>query len=139
MKSCHPMDRDNTMRILVVDDDSVQLETICRGLFLYGHECIKALHGGQALDILKEPAGKQVEMLLTDYTMPGKNGFEVIQLARRIRPDLPAVLITGLTSAYDNVAVEEMGIPVLQKPFDPELLDRTICKVARDALARTGT
>lgn len=139
MKRYYHIHGDSKMRILVVDDDPVQLETICRGLFLYGHDCLKAAHGGRALEILNSTDGNRVEVLLTDFTMPGKNGFEIIQLARRQRPNLPAVLITGLTAAYDSAAVEEMGIPVLQKPFDPDLLDRTIRQVAQNQVERTGT
>jgi CheY-like chemotaxis protein len=114
------------LRILVVDDDPDQLETICRGLTLYGYVCVQAIHAGQALEELHEPSGRSIGLLLTDMTMPGKSGYELLQLARTFRPDLPAIAITGLAVNPDIESIRRLGVPVLQKPFDPEKLDRTI-------------
>ena len=117
------------MKILVVDDEPVQLETICRGLRLYGHHCLQAINGTAALEVLAGPEGASVELLLTDLTMPDTTGYQLIQEVTRTRPGLPIVVFTGLHSSPDLGAVREGGIPVLQKPFGPDALMNIIRKL----------
>jgi len=120
------------LTILVVDDDPLQLDSIGRGLNLLGYQCLQALHGGQAMEILSGPVGQTIDVLLTDMTMPGKSGFELLQLARTIRPDLPAIVFAGLAVNPDITQVRRIGVPILQKPFDPTRLDQTIRQLLND-------
>jgi CheY-like chemotaxis protein len=120
---------DRRMRILVVDDEPDQLDTICCGLLLYGYDYIKAHHGGQALDYLNGPYGHSIDLLLTDLTMPGKSGLELIQQVHQQRPDLPAIATTGLSYSSDMPEIRRRKITVLKKPFAPRCLDRAICKL----------
>ena len=59
-------------------------------------DATEAEDAGRALALLEAEDG--FELLITDLVMPGMDGFALIQTARKGRPDLPAVLVTG-TSA----------------------------------------
>ncbi|MDP8254829.1 MAG: response regulator [Candidatus Alcyoniella australis] len=118
------------MRVLVVDDERTMLETIRRGLLLYGHECLTAIDADEALIQIDSPQGEMIDLLLTDLTMPGKSGLSLIEQARTIRKELPVVVITGLNSSMDIQKVRDLGLPLLQKPFNPEQLDCTLREAA---------
>ena len=110
-----------TTRILVVDDEQTQLETVCRGLFLYGYDCTGAKSAREALRLL-EQAPMAYSLVLTDLTMPERTGLDLIEKLFRRWPALPVIVITGLAQTPELEQVKEMGIPFLQKPFDPDQL-----------------
>ena len=113
-------------RILIVDDEPHQVETVCRGLFLFGYECRGVTGVDEALSVLD--GGFRADLLLTDLTMPEQSGIALIQAARARFPGLPMLVMTGLVQTEDTAAVAALGIPLLQKPFDPETLVRAIEK-----------
>ena len=108
-------------RVLVVDDDADQLETLRRGLFLMGIDCRTARGAAEALPHL---AG--VDLLLTDLTRPGKPGAALIERAQTTRPGLPVLVITGLALSPEVVAMRARGIPILRKPFTADELGLAI-------------
>jgi CheY-like chemotaxis protein len=112
--------------ILVVDDEPAQLETICRGLFLYGYDSVAAEGTEQALAILRDPASPAFDLLVTDLTMPGASGCELITAVRRMRPSFPVLIITGLSLNPQVTEARARGVRVLQKPFGPDELDGAI-------------
>lgn len=114
------------LRVLVVDDEPVLLESICRGLFLYEYESICAAGFHHAVDLIKRGEEEPIDMMLTDLTMPGRSGLNLIEEVRSLRPDLPIVVITGLTTTPEIEEIRKMDIPILQKPFDPEALNKTL-------------
>lgn len=117
---------DRVAHILVVDDEQHQLETVCRGLRLYGFRCRGVPGVAEALDALAQDADDPYDLLLTDLTMPDRSGLELIARVRRDRPALPIVVITGLAASAEVATVREQGIPLLQKPFEPDTLDAAI-------------
>lgn len=119
-------ENEKQVTVLVVDDEKRQLETICRGLFLYDYKCKMATGCQDALDLLKGPDGYTIDLMLTDLTMPGKSGMELILQTQALRPDLPIIVITGISMTPDIKTLKEMDLPILQKPFDPNTLDQTI-------------
>jgi two-component system, cell cycle sensor histidine kinase and response regulator CckA len=108
-------------RVLVVDDDADQLETLRRGLFLLGIECLPVRDLAAALEQLD-----RVDLLLTDQTRPGKPGAELIARARAMRPELPVLVITGLALSPEVMALRACGIPILRKPFTADQLGLAI-------------
>ena len=107
-------------RILVVDDELHQIETVCLGLFLFGYECRCATSVNEALGILS--GDYPVDLLITDLTMPEQSGITLIKAVRDQEPDLPILVITGLAATEETEQVNGLGIPMLQKPFDPQTL-----------------
>lgn len=114
------------MRILVVDDEPVHLEMLCRGLALYGHQCVAASDGVEALEILGQPAAGGVNLVLTDLTMPRMPGLELVREIERSWPDLKVIVLTGLSVSGELLELAQRGVPVLRKPFGPEELQALI-------------
>lgn len=125
-------------RILVVDMEQPPLETVCRGLLLYGHRCHGVIGAEAALAALRAAAeaGEAFDLVFADLTALGAAG---LALARRVReewPALPVVMATGLAALPDEARARALQIPLLRKPYTPDTLDAAV----REALARpTGT
>jgi DNA-binding response OmpR family regulator len=110
--------------VLVVDDESVQLESICRGLFLYGYESAGAKNAAEAVRLCRSGS---FDIVVTDLTMPGGSGCELISALREANSRLPVVVITGLALRPEVVqATRVSSIRVLHKPFSPDELDAAI-------------
>ena len=92
---------DACLRILVVDDDQLVLETLAAQLGDEGFVVTAARGGGQALALLDE--GLAVDALVSDLSMPGMDGMTLIIEAQARQPTLPAVLLTGY--AGDGVSL----------------------------------
>jgi len=79
--------------VLAVDDDRDVRETAVEILRMAGYRVIEAASPTQALEALAaEPA---VELLFTDITMPGMNGFELSRRAKRLHPGLRVLYTSG--------------------------------------------
>ncbi len=119
-------DSNSRTTVLIVDNDSTQVESLCRGMFLYGHKCIKKTSISDAIDFLNMPDSPNVDLLLTDITTPGSTGFQLIRHARSLHPGLPIIAVCGLNS-IDKVEIgKQVGILVLRRPFSPDRLDHAI-------------
>lgn len=107
-------------RVLVVDDEHANLSTFQRALRLRC-EVKTATSGESALRLLQE---NPVDVLVTDYAMPGMNGRELLHKARLLLPGLPCILVTAYAE-LDEVrdAARTSGVvKVLMKPWDKETL-----------------
>ena len=78
---------DITMNILVVDDEIVQIETIQRGLRSKGYQVTHALNAEDALRKIRENH-TQIDLVITDYAMPGMNGIGLLKKIRETRRTL---------------------------------------------------
>ena len=87
----------------------------------FGHTVVQVSSATRALDHLA--SGELFDVLVTDQRMPCMTGVDLIRRARFVRPDLPAVLITGYTDAIDPDA---SALPVLAKPFRAAELARAV-------------
>ncbi len=111
--------------ILVVDDQSQNIELLEAYLVPQGYEIVKAAYGEEALEKLSD---NRIDLILLDVMMPGMDGFEV---TRRIRQDtihrlLPVILVTSLRETEDRIKGIEAGCDdFISKPVDKmELLAR---------------
>jgi CheY-like chemotaxis protein len=103
--------------LLFVDDDFlISLSTVAL-LEDLGHTVIKASSGADALTVLRH--GKPVDLLITDYAMPGMTGLELAMEARRLRPHLPILLATGYADLPAQTGLE---LPRLSKPYQQRQL-----------------
>ena len=103
-------------KVLVVDDDDSVRETVSEMVHELGFTVIEAGGGLQALDLLAGDRG--IALVVMDFAMPELNGAEVARRARRIRPDLPVIFVTG----YAEVESLKGESWVLQKPLRQEAL-----------------
>lgn len=106
-------------RILVVDDEPDIAESfvdLLRAL-MPDVKVNLALTGPEALEKLRR---EPVDLILTDFMMPGMNGVQFLREAERLVPGTPNILIT----AYEADLVRAAGKPephrILHKPFDIE-------------------
>jgi signal transduction histidine kinase len=102
-------------RLLVVDDEALQLRALCDALRGEGYEVAGCADGDAALAAL---AGAQFDVLLTDLNMPGMNGIALMRQALAADPDLVPVLMTGhgaIASAVE--AMKEGALDYVLKPF----------------------
>lgn len=102
-------------RILVVDDEASIREVLARTLSLAEYEVEAVADGRTALERLKLVP---YDLLITDLKMPGVDGLTVIREARRYRPDLPVIIITGFSSEASAIDAANLGVAgYLTKPF----------------------
>jgi CheY-like chemotaxis protein len=107
--------------LLFVDDDFLISLSTASLLEDLGHTVIKAASGADALEVLRD--GKTVDLMITDYAMPGMTGLQLAEEARRLRPDLPILLATGYADLPTNAALE---LPRLSKPYQQRQLAEQI-------------
>ena len=107
-------------RILVVDDDALARALYSDVLSLAGHRVVSASSGEEALVHLES---EPFELVVTDVLMPGMNGLELLERAKRIRPGIAVIVLTSLSSAEPAVRALRMGaFHYLVKPVEPEAL-----------------
>ncbi|MGQ9615983.1 MAG: response regulator [Spirochaetota bacterium] len=92
-------------RVLIVDDDSLVLESFER-LFLESQEEFKIEKTSDSREALKLIQGKRYDIIITDLVMPEIDGIQVLQKAKEIQPDTQVILITAYSSY--NSAVDAM-------------------------------
>ncbi len=101
-------------RILVVDDEPNVLVTVGAFLTRAGFAVVKSGDSDEAMRIVADDP--HIDVLVTDFAMPGMSGAELIVEARRLQPSLKALIMTGYPDAS---ALTELppGTPILIKPF----------------------
>jgi PAS domain S-box-containing protein len=109
--------------ILVVDDDPLIASSTSYLLQDLGQEVIEANSGEAALEILR--SGREVDVLLTDFSMPRMTGLELANAARTLRPMLPVILATGYAELPEGA---EANLPRLRKPYQQSQLLMEIAK-----------
>jgi DNA-binding response OmpR family regulator len=102
---------------LVVDDEASIRDLLSKTLALADYDVDTAPDGNAALDRLREkPAG--FDLLIADLKMPGMDGLTLIKQAKRIRADLPIIIITGFSSESSAIEAVNLGVAgYLTKPF----------------------
>jgi CheY-like chemotaxis protein len=125
-----PASATSTQAVLVVDDDEFVREVMAASLEDAGYAVVEADSGAQALTVLRSDT--RVDVLLSDLTMPGMDGLQLIRAAQEIRPGLPAILLTGYTGAGASMAVGaavEGTFALLRKPVSGGQLTERIAAI----------
>jgi PAS domain S-box-containing protein len=104
-------------RILLVDDDPMLLDLGKRMLEKLGHAVVVAPSAQHALDVLESHAA-DVSLMITDLTMPGMNGLELLEIVAARHPTMPMVAVSGYSvNPGARAAIEARGVPFVAKPF----------------------
>jgi signal transduction histidine kinase len=117
-------------RALVVDDDAAVRAGTAAMLEDLGHSAIEAGSGAGALALLE--SDPDIDIVITDYAMPGMNGSQLAAKIQRMRPGLPVVLATG----YANIPSDLPALPRLNKPYRQRDLDALIAGLVAQAPTR---
>jgi EAL domain-containing protein (putative c-di-GMP-specific phosphodiesterase class I)/CheY-like chemotaxis protein len=131
----HSADRDSgAATILVIDDDPLLLSTLELILEEHGYQVRLAEDGLKGLHSVR---AARPDLVITDLSMPVKDGLDTIRLLRRWSPDLKIILMSGRAASSELAAkAAELGVnAVLRKPFDD---DRLIAAVAGCLAGQAG-
>jgi len=114
-------------RVLIVDDDKNIRFTLPLALEPLGIETDTASDGEEALTKLGE---REFDLILLDLKMPGIDGIEVLRRIRRIRPDIPVIMITAYGTIENSVEAMKIGaLDFISKPFMPERIRDLVSRV----------
>ena len=103
------------MKILLIEDEPAIARMIDRGLSPHGHEVI-AVESGE--DPVIPLTIDRVDLVLLDIHLPGKDGLEVLADIRRMRQDLPIMMLTALDDLGSKVSALDGGADdYITKPF----------------------
>jgi CheY-like chemotaxis protein len=103
--------------VVVVDDDPIMLDVLGRILQRENFHLIMASSGPEALRKIEEHAGA-VDLLVTDYAMPGMQGRELADRVRMRHPEVKVLYQTGFSDLlFENRPELEGGAAFLEKPF----------------------
>lgn len=104
------------MKILIVDDEWRVCRSIKRCLMREGYEVDIARNGEEALHLTTSEA---YDLLLLDVLMPGLSGIDVCRELRKLKVDIPIIILSAKTETRDRVAGLDAGADdYLNKPFD---------------------
>ena len=121
-------------RILVADDDEGFLKALTLRLQREGFGVVAAPDGYQALAFAVK---HKPDLMILDIHMPAGDGFTVQDRKDRLPEllDVPVIYMSGDTSVETQLRAEDIGAPVIHKPFDVEELLEAI---QRDLEVRVG-
>jgi CheY-like chemotaxis protein len=122
------------IKVLVVDDDALILMSTAAMVEDLGHDVIEVSSGSEALEVLK--GDQNVDLLITDFSMPKMNGAQLASAAKELLPDLPILLATGFAQLPDG---GDVGLPRIAKPYQQEQLATAISEtLATHTCARSA-
>lgn len=110
-----PQAREGRSRVLVVDDESSIRELLAKTLALAEHDVDTAPDGRAALERLRLG---HYGLLIADLKMPGMDGLTLIREAKRLKSDIPVIIITGFSTESSAIEAINLGVAgYLTKPF----------------------
>jgi len=119
--------------ILLVDDDHDVLSCLEDSLSALGYNVIAKPDAESAMAVIRE--GAKVDLVVTDYAMPGMDGHEFFSVLKRILPSVPVIILTGYGSVETYLKSLSLGVcEFVCKPIEAKELDR-IVKAALDKAA----
>ncbi|HEX3765136.1 MAG TPA: response regulator [Kofleriaceae bacterium] len=131
-----PKDGRGCEKVVIVDDDAYVRASISRALRRQGYDVLEAGDGPSALQLMVDQ-GRRIDLLVTDIVMPGMDGCELASAARRQRPTLQILYITGYTDdAVMRHGVERAAVDLLEKPFHSDTLAARVRQILDDACMR---
>ena len=109
--------------ILVVDDDEVIRDTLCE-LLSFEYSCQTADTAEEALAKLE---AQSFDVVLTDISMPGLSGMELLGRVLKLYPGTPVIMISGLSDQEQAQSLISQGaFDFLLKPFRLEVVEESV-------------
>ncbi|MCA1602312.1 MAG: PAS domain S-box protein [Acidobacteria bacterium] len=128
-----------TGTVLVVEDEPVVRSLMVRALEVDGFQVLEAGHGQAALELLGSHRGA-VDAVVVDVAMPIMGGRELAERLARSHPEIPVLLMSGY--AADELVQQGLlphdGVPLLPKPFLPEVLVQRVRALVGSVPSRAG-
>jgi DNA-binding NtrC family response regulator len=101
--------------VIVVDDDTMLLDVLKRGLLREGYHCEAATNATLAFELIKKTP---FDIMLADIDLPDMNGLELTKKVKELKPQMVVIIMTGFTEdfSYDE-AIEAGASDFIKKPF----------------------
>lgn len=123
------MTQDNSINILVAEDNDVSREMIAGILRTQGFRVFGAIDGESAIKVVDDRA---IDLALVDVNMAPKSGLEFIKYLVVKGLDVPVIIITGDDSSHILVEANALGVTrVIQKPINPDKLLHDVHKILK--------
>ena len=123
-----------TETLLMVEDDKSILKIYKEVLGRYGYRILTACDGVEAMELYADHCD-EIQMVVVDAIMPRMNGFDVVELIRQSRPNMPIIMTSGYANEiFDRAVNNEHSILHLRKPA--KLYD--LLTAIRSALSPNG-
>lgn len=120
----------NGLGVLLIEDNPDMRDATQLFLESLGARVILAATGVEAMTLF-DTSDRQIDLLIADYRLPGQNGIEVIgEIQKASGRRIPAIVITGDTSAEAVLELESSGHRVLYKPVDSEEFAQAVSQAA---------
>jgi CheY-like chemotaxis protein len=103
----------NDARILCLDDDPVGLAVRVKVLQYAGYTVFTASSAEEALQIL---ADQHIDIVISDYLLPGTTGTQVAASMKQIRPDVPVLILSGVTELPEGIEFADFFLSKLEPP-----------------------
>ena len=100
-------------RILCLDDEAVGLAIRATVLRYAGYNVFTASFAEEALQIL---ADQHIDLVISDHMLQGTTGTQVAASMKRIRPDIPILILSGFTEAPEGMEFADFFLSKLEPP-----------------------
>jgi nitrogen-specific signal transduction histidine kinase/DNA-binding response OmpR family regulator len=127
-----------TKHVLIVDDDRDVGRLAARILETFRYEVTALTDPTEAVNLVRKRPTK-FDLVLTDLLMPELSGPELARALKKIRPDLPLVLISGLVSSVTEESARRQGfVGLIRKPFEIDQIAKSVAGIL-DPTSAVGT
>jgi len=122
--------------ILVVDDDDIIRDTLCE-LLSQDHACQTAATAEEALTKLES---QLFDVVLTDVSMPGLSGLDLLNRVVQLYPGTPVIIVSGMSDKEQAQSLIRQGaFDYLLKPFRLEVVEDSVRRAIADRYSSNST
>jgi len=115
-----------TGTVLLVEDEPMVRTVAERALTRHGYQVLTANNGEEALEIVER--GDEIALLISDVVMPVMDGPTMVREARKTRPDLPILFMSGYAEEQLRKSIDIANVAFLPKPFSVQELAEAVRK-----------
>ena len=119
-----------TGTVLLVEDEPMVRTVAERALTRHGYKVLTANNGEEALEIVDR--GDEIALLISDVVMPLMDGPTMVRQARKTRPDLPILFMSGYAEEQLRKSIDIANVAFLPKPFSVQELAEAVRKALSD-------
>jgi two-component system, NtrC family, response regulator PilR len=121
--------REEMAAILIVDDDDA-VRDVLYDIFAEEHLCHAAATAEQALAFIRE---QSYDVVLTDISMPGLSGLELLGQLRQTQPNTPVIVISGIGDRIHAEGLTRLGaFDFILKPFRLEVVEESVARALKE-------
>jgi len=116
MRAVEPLRLRRVATVLVVEDEDTLRQAVSKTLDKMGFSTIQVADGSAALDVIRSQQ-TPIDVLLLDVTIPGASSREVMQEAKRLRPEMKVIVASAYTEEVAMVSLQSSCQQFLRKPY----------------------